>query len=114
MNAQYGIEAQAAVKKMSGWQKIQMKRGKKIYLGHEQREGWTDKLPFYLFWCEDCEHFAKDYPHGYIENQSLICSHCGLRHDFTPWWVPWVQLWQVIKMSFQIKFSNKNNRKPPQ
>ncbi|OGN08093.1 MAG: hypothetical protein A2750_01425 [Candidatus Yanofskybacteria bacterium RIFCSPHIGHO2_01_FULL_45_42] len=114
MNVTYAAEAQAAVKTMSGWQKLQMRRGKKVYLGHEQREGWTEKLPFYLFWCEDCKYFAKDYTHGYIEKQSLICSHCGLRYDFTPWWVSWVQLWQALKLSFQIRFSDKYNRKPPQ
>ena len=101
MNIAYTIEAQKVLKTMSWIQKYRMQRGKKIYLGHEQRKDWTGKLPFYLFWCEDCEHFAKDYPHGYPENQSLICSHCGARHDFTPWWVAWVQIWQAIKISFR-------------
>ena len=104
MNIVFAREAQEAIKKMSRWQKFQMQyRGKKICLGQEKRDGWTGELPFYLFWCRGCEHYAKDYPHGYIERQYLNCSYCGTGHDFVPWWVPWVGLWQAIKFSFKYR-----------
>lgn len=106
MNIAFVMEARQALEKTSSFQKFLMKcRGEKIYLGDEQREGWTGKLPFYLFWCGRCEKYAKDYPHGYIERQYLICSHCGEIYNFVPWWVAWVSFWQFIRLA--IKYRSK-------
>lgn len=98
MNIAFNAEAEWALSKMTPAQKLLMRRhGKKIYLGREQREGWSGALPFYLFWCEDCGHFAKDYPHGYIERQYLLCSNCKARHSFVPWWVEFALCWQILR-----------------
>lgn len=60
--------------------------GRKIYIGNEQREGFIEPTPFYLFWCRHCDHWAKDYPHGYPERRHLYCSYCDVRHNFVPLW----------------------------
>lgn len=41
------------------------KAGKPIYLAHEQRPGWSEPLPLYLWWCRECRVFAVSHPHGY-------------------------------------------------
>ena len=89
---------------MTTFRKFRMQGlGKKLYIGHEQREGWSGRLPFYLFFCGECEHFAKDYPHGFIERQYLICSFCGVRHSFVPWWVPLAQAWAAVKIGIKYR-----------
>lgn len=104
MNYAFAREANQALSKMTPWQKFKMRyRGKKIYLGHEKRENWSGFLPFYLFWCEDCQHYAKDYPHGFIERQYLTCSHCGIHHHFVPWWVGWVRAWQMLGIAIRYR-----------
>ena len=104
MNLEYAVEVHGHLKTMSTWRLSLMKaHGRKIYIGHEQREGWTGKLPFYLFWCETCEHFSKDYPHGHIERQCLICSNCGIKHAFVPWWMPWLELWHGIRLVIRYR-----------
>ena len=87
MNSILAREAQKAVERISLWQEFKANiLGRKIYLGHETREGQSDKLPFYLFWCDACDHYAKDYPHGYIDGcKYLICSYCEVRHYFVSW-----------------------------
>lgn len=72
--------------------------GRKIYIGHEQKEGFTAPTPFYLFWCHHCDHWAKDYPHGYPERRHLYCSYCNVRYNFVPWWLPWAKCWQTSKI----------------
>lgn len=72
--------------------------GRKIYIGHEQREGFSTPIPFYLFWCHDCKHWAKDYPHGYPKRRHLYCSYCNIKHDFIPWWIYYVECWQTQKI----------------
>ncbi|MBU6415053.1 hypothetical protein KGQ34_02330 [Patescibacteria group bacterium] len=97
MNFALAREAQEALKKTTRWQRFCMKmRGKKLYLGCEQKEGWSGKLPFYLFWCSACEHYAKDYPHGFIERQYLICSYCGQQQDFVSWRAPFTELRDLV------------------
>ena len=93
--------------KLSESQKERVKNGVKIKVCEEQRENWSGKLPFYIFWCEDCENFAYDYPHGYIEVQYLICHRCNNLVDFRPWWAGWVLVWGNIKLLYQIKFGGK-------
>ncbi len=86
--------------KLSESEKEAVKRGKKIKVCEEQREGWLGKLPFYIFWCPSCENFAYDYAHGYIENQHLNCHRCGAYVDFRPWWLEWAQLWNLLRWKF--------------
>ena len=108
MNIALAQEARRALETTSEFQKFRMKdRGKKIYIGDEQREGWSGKLPFYLFWCSACSHYAKDYPHGHIERRYLICSFCDCKHDFVPWWVPWRMLYETIRLVARYRFSKK-------
>ncbi|HEY9585376.1 MAG TPA: hypothetical protein VJJ02_02175 [Candidatus Paceibacterota bacterium] len=98
MNPAYAREAKEALLKMTPRERCLMQEyGRKIYLGHERREGWNGELPFYLFWCGHCEHFAKGYPNGHLEHRYLICSECGEHHDFVPWWAPISLLWQGIR-----------------
>ncbi|MBU6141994.1 hypothetical protein KGO95_02665 [Patescibacteria group bacterium] len=82
---------------LSESQKNAIRNGKKIKVAEEQREGWTGKLPFYIFWCPTCDNFSYDYPHGFIETQYLTCHKCSKRIDFRPWWVELAQLWELIK-----------------
>lgn len=84
MNHDFAEEALDAAEKMSRWQKFEMSVfGRKIYIGHEQRDGWSGKLPFFLFWCQTCQHFAKGYPNGQPSDRYLICSNCNAEYDFT-------------------------------
>lgn len=104
MNLAFQIEAQQATARLSWFAKFRVcQLGKKLYLGHEKRDGWLGPLPFYLFWCGECEHYAKDYPHGHIEKRYLICSYCGIQHDFVPWWISFVEFWQLLKFIFRLK-----------
>lgn len=97
MNKDFDQEAQEAVKKLTLGQLDSVRhRRKKFYLGHEQREGWSGALPFYLFWCEQCGEFAKDYPHSYIDRRYLMCSSCAARYSFVPWWASLALFWQGI------------------
>jgi len=84
---------------------LMQKRGKKIYVGHEgpeKHESWSGSLPFYLFWCEECEHWVKDYPHGYIERQYLRCHYCDAYHEFVPRSVKFRMLWKELKLLFRF------------
>jgi hypothetical protein len=86
-NSIFAAEAAEALATTTFFQRYVMEKwGKKLYLGDEHRQGWEGAAPFFLFWCDVCEHHAKDYPHGEVENRHLLCSHCGARHDFVPWW----------------------------
>ena len=110
MNFAFATEAREAAKKINPVQTFLMRRrGKKVYIGHEQREGWSGKLPFYLFWCDACSHYAQDYPHGHIERQYLLCSHCDERHDFVPWWVAWVQALNLLRFAIQHRQQLRND-----
>lgn len=102
MNWQYNLEAREAWLALSEQQR-NMIRTKDIKhpLGYEQKEGFTAPLPFFLFFCEHCEHESKDYPHGFNQSQYLSCSNCGARHDFVPWWIPFAELWVLIKLIFR-------------
>lgn len=71
--------------------------GAKIQVCEEQREGWTGKLPFYIFWCPRCDDFAYDYPHGFIENQYLSCHQCMERVSFVPWWAGLKELYNILR-----------------
>jgi hypothetical protein len=94
-------EAQKAACALTLWQKaVVQAQGVKLYLGHEQREGWSGKLPFYLFHCETCGNWAKDYPHGYVEERHLNCSYCGMYHEFVPLRTRLVVWWRNISSRF--------------
>ena len=97
MNTVFAAEANDALAKATPREKRLMEQnGKKLYIGHEQREGWSGALPFYLFFCKDCGRYAKDYPHGYLDLRYLLCSHCRAHHDFVPWWAEFALLWQRV------------------
>ena len=112
MDFAFAVEAQKKIQTISVFKRfIMVVLGRRVYIGHEQRNGWSGRLPFYLFWCSECEHFAKSYKHGYVERQYLICSHCEIHHSCIPWWVAWVQIWELIYLGiFLFMLKNKNNR----
>ena len=94
-------EAQKAALLLSDEQKVAMRvSGAKVYIGHDQREGWSGKLPFYLFFCEACGNWAKDYPHGHVERRYLNCSSCKAHHSFVPWWALLDTLWRNVSSRF--------------
>ena len=88
-------EARDAAKERTRFEIFLMQTfGKKIYLCHEgseKHDGWRESIAFYLFWCIDCKHWAKNYPNGYPERQRLHCSNCNRRYSF-------VQLRTRLKM----------------
>lgn len=74
---------------VSRWDQYRIKNmGVKFYVGEEQRQGWSGKLPFYVFWCDQCEDFSYGYPHSYVGNRYLLCHRCHAKIDFVPWWAP--------------------------
>lgn len=92
---------------------LMRKRGKKIYLGHEgpeKHEGWSGSLPFYLFWCEECEHWCKDYPHGHEERRYLRCHFCNAYFDFVHWKTELRMLREHVKFSFWLLWHRKEIR----
>ena len=104
MDLELAKEVRDIAKEISGCKKFLMQTlGRKMYVGHEKRENWAGKLPFYIFWCSECEHFAKDYPHGHLERQYLICSFCAVRHDFVPWWMPFAELFATLKFVWKYR-----------
>jgi len=73
-------EAEKASSNLSFWQRLRLRLGKKIFIGEELHEGWNGYLPFYLFLCSVCGHYAKDYPHGFYPDEQLYCLFCGKGH----------------------------------
>lgn len=97
------IEIQKETKKISGLKKWLMRTfRKKLYLRHKQLEGWKGELPFYIFWCDACEQFAIDYPHGFIKRRNLICPHCLLYYSFVPLEVKISLFYHIIKSIFHL------------
>jgi len=78
------LEIQKAVSGLSEQSKLQLELGQAIYLGEETRKNWAGNLPFYLFLCQSCGRYAKDYPHGWPNNQYLRCPFCDTSYDFFP------------------------------
>ena len=78
MNTDLVKESAAALAATSPLRRFMMRyMGVSHYLGHETREGWVGFLPFYLFWCSQCDHYGKSYLQGY--RRSLVCPHCTPR-----------------------------------
>lgn len=94
--------ARHEVDKLDRFQLWPIEMGRKHYLYHERREGWTSDLPVYLFRCGNCERFSLDYPHGFVQNRYLTCQNCGTNTDFVPWWVPFAELWDLVKVAWRI------------
>lgn len=44
--------------------------------GKERRQGWSEPIQMYLFWCRKCRTFQRDYFHGFKHNQYLTCQKC--------------------------------------
>ncbi|OGD35595.1 hypothetical protein A2W39_00370 [Candidatus Azambacteria bacterium RIFCSPHIGHO2_01_46_10] len=69
--------------------------GFKVPMGEEQKEGWSGKLPFYLFICPNCGEFQKDYPHSWPETQYLWCDDCKIK-------ISYIRLRTEAKMFFSF------------
>ena len=95
---------------LSRFQLWRIRQGRKHYLRHERREGWTGDLPIYLFWCGKCKRISLDYPHGLIQNRYLTCQNqnCRTNTDFVPWWVAWVELWEIVKTAWRLTVKGPN------
>ena len=105
VNFAYKLEAQRAWRELPKWKRSAIKAfGIRYKLGQEQKEGFTAPLPFFLFFCERCGHESKDYPHGHIDRQYLLCSNCDITHNFVPYWVPFAELWALTKFAFSVRF----------
>ena len=60
-------------RKLSGLQKAMLAIGLKVYVGHEQGEGWKEPLPVYVFNCQ--KHGRQEaYPSGWAQN--IYCPLC--------------------------------------
>ncbi len=44
--------------------------------GKEQREGWSEPIQMYLFYCPECKTYQRDYKSGFYPNQYLTCEKC--------------------------------------
>lgn len=56
-------------------QRIKIRFGFPVYVGHRRREGWRGSLPFYAVYCSSCNKIVEDYPHGFKD--VLECPVCG-------------------------------------
>lgn len=89
-------EAKKHLRHVSFWQKIAMVVfGQKVYLSHEQPQGFIAPTPFYLFWCRACNHFVKDYPHGWYQVRCTVCKtpsrFWGRPKELSPEAIPEIQ-----------------------
>jgi hypothetical protein len=52
------------------------KPGTPIYLRHERRDGWSEALPIYAFYCRFCEAHSVNFPAGrYAKVRCDLCRH---------------------------------------
>ena len=93
---------------LSRFQLWRIKYGRKHYLRHEHREGGTEDLPIYLFWCRKCERISLDYPHGHIQDRYLTCQNCGTNTDFVPWRATWDEFWKIVKEAWRLPVEGPN------
>lgn len=56
------LDARNAFRKLSFFQTFFVRSGRKIYIGHEKREGWKGELPFYLFFVRCLQALHKRLP----------------------------------------------------
>ena len=112
-NIQLVNEAREAAQILSPFKTFLAKRfGKKIYLCHEgpeKHEGWTGQLPFYLFWCSVCEHWAKNYPNGFPERQRLHCSNCNARYSFVQLRIQLQMVSELFKVAYRIRTMKRDS-----
>lgn len=81
MSTELILEIRQELEELSLEEKESMKeRGEKIYVGHETRPGWSGYLPFFIFWCDKCEKYRKDYAHGF--DPYLTCDSCHVSYYF--------------------------------
>ena len=96
---------------LSRFQLWLIRMGRKHYIGHKRwEESWIEDLPIYLFHCGKCEHYTLDYPHGRTQNRYLTCQNqnCRTNTDFVPWWVAWVELWEIVKTAWRLTIEKPN------
>lgn len=67
------MEQQEIVKMLNNWQKLHIRLGGKVLIGHFKAEGWKNMLPFYAFRCNK-HGIVVNYQSG--EYLSLICPYC--------------------------------------
>jgi hypothetical protein len=54
-------------------ERLRLRLGLSVYVGHRWRSGWRAPLPFYAFTCPR-HGVVLSYPHGYGE--TLRCPRC--------------------------------------
>lgn len=99
------------VQRTPRWKKILASRGNKVYLGLQTRPGWTDRLPFYLFKCPNCQKIVEDYSHGFPEKQYLLCPECRERIDFVRFWTGVKMFFSFIHLLFKLRLTKRSHQK---
>ena len=61
------------MKEFSILDRIRLRLGLPVYVGHRRKPGWRGSLPFYAFNCPK-HGVVVSYPHGYGE--VLTCPRC--------------------------------------
>lgn len=71
------LDTQKAIREIPEWKlRFAQQTGWKIPVGPETRPGWSGSIPFYVFYCPDCEVFSKDYGHSWPESRYVNCQRC--------------------------------------
>jgi hypothetical protein len=65
---------QPKVRRLTLWQRIQLRLSGCCFLRWEKRLGWSDYLPIYLVRCKRHNIYFEDYPHGY--EGYFLCPKC--------------------------------------
>jgi hypothetical protein len=52
-----------------------------VFVGYYYMKNWRSHLPFYIFWCNMCDKFTVDYPHG--NELYFAYSCCGDKIEIT-------------------------------
>ena len=77
------LDIRNAVQRIPEWKRrLARLTGWKIPVGLETRPGWSGSLPFYVFWCYDCNTWSKDHAHSQRGKRYINCMYCGKYFGF--------------------------------
>lgn len=97
-----------SVQRAPGWKKRLAKLGFALFLKMDRKQNWSGELPFYLFCCEGCGQLVTDYPHGFPENQRLVCPECGFRRSFVSLGVRLALFASLVSLIVRVRHLPKN------
>lgn len=106
------IDLRETLNKIPKW-KLALARhwGRKISVGMETREGWNGHLEFFIFWCDVCEVFRKDYGHSWPERRYVTCLECRKNFYFPKLSAVLSENFQILR--FLLKFRFQHGRQAP-